>query len=205
VNELIPTREGRPAVVTVGGTVVHVSVHDAYHLRMRQEAKQRLAAAHPDAGGTARAFRRASEAHDRWLAREKAWYASVGIEPPQAIPARIAPAQDARLVEIRCASCKREIVVEKGTLTTVCGDCNRRYKERRGAEGHTRRSADRLMIEPVDLRAILRDTERRYLVKALESADQNHRVAARLLQIPRTTLIDAIKRHGLESRRGATS
>lgn len=53
-------------------------------------------------------------------------------------------------------------------------------------------------MQPVDLKEILRQTERYYVALALEAAQNNHRAAARLLQMPRPTFIDAMKRHGFK-------
>lgn len=82
---------GRPSIVErdvprADGTVIteraYISVHDAQHLRMRSEYKQRLSAAHPDHGGTDTRFRLAKADQERWLLAERAWYAEYGLEPP---------------------------------------------------------------------------------------------------------------------------
>lgn len=81
--ELVPTFGTRPPVVRVGGGVVHVSVHDAEFLRQWREWRRRLAAAHPDKGGTEYRFRTALGKYRKWEFAEAKWYAQIGIDPPK--------------------------------------------------------------------------------------------------------------------------
>jgi hypothetical protein len=82
---------GRPSIVErdvprADGSVIteraYISVHDAQHIRMRGEFKQRLSQAHPDHGGTDSRFRIVKAEQERWLLAERTWYAEYDLEPP---------------------------------------------------------------------------------------------------------------------------
>lgn len=76
------TSTGRPSAITRDGWTVLIGVHDEYFRREVRRWRQRLAAAHPDAGGSHRAYLRVTAQRDRWLARESAWYAEHGVPLP---------------------------------------------------------------------------------------------------------------------------
>jgi two-component system NtrC family response regulator len=52
--------------------------------------------------------------------------------------------------------------------------------------------------EPVNLREVRDEAERKAIVKALSRADGNIRAAAELLGVSRPTLYDLVDRHGLK-------
>lgn len=76
---------GRPSHVEVDGWMCWVELHDRLYRAERRRWKARLAAAHPDAGGTAWRFRAAYAGYQRWLRREARWYAHVGLTPPSGV------------------------------------------------------------------------------------------------------------------------
>lgn len=85
VLELAPasfSAPDRPAVITYQGARIYLHIHDAEYMRERSAWRQRLAAAHPDAGGNAAAFQRLIGQRTAWQAREAAWYARLGLLPP---------------------------------------------------------------------------------------------------------------------------
>lgn len=72
----------RPATLQVDGWTVYVSIRDAAYMAELRRWKQRLAAVHPDRGGTARKFRMVMGARIRWQCQEAKWYADLGLLPP---------------------------------------------------------------------------------------------------------------------------
>ena len=83
--ELAPashTANDRPARVFIDGAWVYVHIHDAEYLRIKADYRRRLAAAHPDRGGSAYDFRTVSNSRRGWLAREVIYYARLGLTPP---------------------------------------------------------------------------------------------------------------------------
>ena len=79
----------RPSQIEAeGGGTVNLAVHDAHYLAMAKRWRRLLATAHPDAGGTATAFRRTMERRRVWLGRERRWYAAYHLVPPSTLLAR---------------------------------------------------------------------------------------------------------------------
>jgi DNA-binding NtrC family response regulator len=62
-----------------------------------------------------------------------------------------------------------------------------------------RRSTTRPVRQTTDLRAILSQVERAYLLWGLIEARGNRTVAADLLKLPRATFLDRVRHHGLMS------
>lgn len=110
----------RPAVVTYQGGVVFVSIHDLEYRRQRLAWRAKLAAAHPDAGGTDAEFRTLHTAYERWYADELAWYATYGLQPP-AKPARIEPA---RFVTPKVGQRILEALTEPRTVDDLAARCH---------------------------------------------------------------------------------
>lgn len=93
---LVPTFEGRPvfirrpgvAVVSLldhrirvgqhGDVSICIAVHDAYFLRTKAAYRAEILAASRRRGGVAASV----AAYARWLARERDWYAAVGLDVP---------------------------------------------------------------------------------------------------------------------------
>jgi hypothetical protein len=84
--ELIPTYNGRPSVVKQNNCTIYLSVHDAEFLRQWRAWRLRLAAAHPDTGGTAVRFRKALVMYREWQYVQAKFYNEVGVEPPRPLP-----------------------------------------------------------------------------------------------------------------------
>lgn len=76
------TAPGRDPVITVDGCRIYLHIHDAEYMRQRAEWKRRLAAAHPDHGGTTAAFRVVMGQRLAWLRAEALYYARLGLLPP---------------------------------------------------------------------------------------------------------------------------
>ena len=83
LTSLIPRPANRPATLKIDDWIVYVSVHDAWFLAEWRRHKQRLKAAHPDAGGTAASFQRAQGQCRRWLREEAVFYKELGLKPPR--------------------------------------------------------------------------------------------------------------------------
>jgi hypothetical protein len=73
---------GRDPVITVKGCRIYLHIHDAEYMRQRAEWKRRLAAAHPDKGGSATAFRSILGQRVAWQRNEALYYARLGLLPP---------------------------------------------------------------------------------------------------------------------------
>ena len=80
--ELVAQLEGREAVVPHQGGIWYQAVRDAAHLREAKRWKRRLAAAHPDGGGTDKEFVRVQKQCERWHQEEARVYAEYGRVPP---------------------------------------------------------------------------------------------------------------------------
>lgn len=80
--DLIPVFRGRPSTLRVGSSTIYVSIHDQEHLRVRREWKRKLSVAHPDHGGTSKAFITMRLEQARWFKGEAAWYREMKIDPP---------------------------------------------------------------------------------------------------------------------------
>lgn len=210
MSALVRVLADRPAIVAIDGCDVFVSVHDAEHLRIRSEAKRTLALLHPDVGGSERSFRHALTKHEKWLASEKRFYESIRLEPPLAIPARIGE----QLLDRRCCDrCGLDYVVPPDAaeapagrnICAVCRRCRSRSDRARAqrdappppAATLELRTALRRLADggAIDLVGMLHEIERRCVVGALDATEYNRKAASRLLSIPRTTLIDMIRRH----------
>lgn len=72
----------RPTYVFDGGARINVTVHDRWYRKAWRHRQRQRIAAHPDTGGTARAFRCATEALQQFEQIEGAWYARFGLAPP---------------------------------------------------------------------------------------------------------------------------
>lgn len=81
-TDLIPQKDGRPAVMVVDGWTVFVSIRDAAYEAEMKRWRQRLAAVHPDRGGSAWKFRKVMGQRIRWQCEEARWYARLGLLPP---------------------------------------------------------------------------------------------------------------------------
>lgn len=82
MSALIPVRQNRPAILEHAGGVIYVSLHDAEYLRRKSEWKRLIAATHPDRGGGATTARRLLRQRHAWQQAEDAWYAMLGLTPP---------------------------------------------------------------------------------------------------------------------------
>jgi biotin operon repressor len=85
------------------GWVDLISVHDADYLRVKAEWRQKLAAAHPDRGGTELGFHRTKKAQEAWSKAQTDWYAKRGLTPPETSSPRapLIPADVLALVDAR--------------------------------------------------------------------------------------------------------
>ena len=72
----------RDPVITIDGCRIYLHIHDAEYMRQRAEWKRRLAAAHPDAGGSATDFRSILGQRMAWQRNEQLYYAKLGLFPP---------------------------------------------------------------------------------------------------------------------------
>jgi len=80
---LIPLRGDRPAVISMAGGHVYVSVHDAAFMTEKQRWKQRLAAVHPDrTGKSAFKFNTLHTRYEAWLNQQRWWYGSHNLPLP---------------------------------------------------------------------------------------------------------------------------
>ena len=86
MNALIPLLPHRPAVLPHAGGTIFLSVHDAAYLREQASWKRQLMEAHPDRrdGRSRRGgrVRKVIAGYRAWQAEERAWYATVGLMPP---------------------------------------------------------------------------------------------------------------------------
>lgn len=71
------------SVVQKDGWNVIVSIHDSAYLEEKKKWRGRLAAAHPDHGGSGRKFRAAYRQYRGWLLQERRYYASLNLLPPK--------------------------------------------------------------------------------------------------------------------------
>lgn len=113
---LIPTYAGRPSVLHIDGWTVYVSVRDAAYTHTKREWRHKLAAAHPDRGGSHDAFLATKRQFDRWRRGEAEWYQSLGLLPPDGWRAdTIAglPRQLLDRVEVTCGACGRTFRVNR--------------------------------------------------------------------------------------------
>lgn len=69
-------------MITVNGCRIYLHIHDAEYMRQRAEWKRRLAAVHPDHGGSAAAFRSLMAQRLVWQRAEALYYARLGLLPP---------------------------------------------------------------------------------------------------------------------------
>jgi hypothetical protein len=81
---LLPTYQGRPAVIVRSGCTYYIGVHDAQYLKTAKAFKRALAEAHPDRSGQLKGtkFRILTGQRETWLEREIKWYRQFGLEPP---------------------------------------------------------------------------------------------------------------------------
>lgn len=123
MTALVPVFLGRPAIVTVGGCVFYVSVHDAAHLAERKAWLARLEWFHPDRRdrrlhrglpGSAKSFRDTQRAYSCWLRREAAWYAAVRVAPPVPIKKAAALLIEAAPL-VPCRGCGRAFTPRAAT------------------------------------------------------------------------------------------
>lgn len=106
-TDLVPSRQGRPAIVQRDGWTEYVAIHDDAFQAERRAWRQRLAAAHPDAGGSAEAFRQVYRRYQQWVEREEAYYRRLGLPLPG--QAQVPPPRGGETVCVRC----------KGVFTTT--------------------------------------------------------------------------------------
>lgn len=79
---LVPRFNNRPVIIQFEGWTEFVSVHDQAYLSERRKWKEKLKSSHPDAGGSASAFRITFRRFKQWLIKEHQWYKMRGLTPP---------------------------------------------------------------------------------------------------------------------------
>lgn len=72
----------RPLWAASGQARISIAAHDAFYRRQHTQLRDAMIAAHPDKGGTPRAFIAARRALDRFVKDEAAWYAAYNLRPP---------------------------------------------------------------------------------------------------------------------------
>ena len=73
----------RPAWVDHAGVRVSVLVHDRWYLTHWRALTGAMLAAHPDKGGTSRAFITARQVRERFLQEQGQWYRALGLSVPR--------------------------------------------------------------------------------------------------------------------------
>jgi biotin operon repressor len=91
VSSPLPVYRDRPQWLPcpdVPGARDCIAIHDQEYFRLKADWRQRLAQAHPDAGGSPFQFRKLASQRERWEAAEQQWYSRRGLTlptPPQPI------------------------------------------------------------------------------------------------------------------------
>jgi hypothetical protein len=79
-------RGERPEWVIVGKGRVSLAAHDAFVTSAHEQLRAQMIAAHPDKGGSTRAFIVAQKKLNAFVASEVEWYAGVNVAPPFRVP-----------------------------------------------------------------------------------------------------------------------
>lgn len=98
--ELTKAYAGRPAFVAYKGGRVALAIRDGAYLLERRAWRQRLAAAHPDKGGTATRFEKIKRQYDAWEAAERRGFAELGWPPPRASDGQVTAKPDGEIADI---------------------------------------------------------------------------------------------------------
>lgn len=75
-------RQPRPTHVEVHGVRISILAHDQFFLAEHAHLRRKMMAAHPDMGGSSRAFITARAALQRFVSDERQWYAPYNLQPP---------------------------------------------------------------------------------------------------------------------------
>lgn len=138
-DEILPVLPGRPATIKKDGWTFFISIHDKQALLERREWKQKIAAAHPDKGGTSDAFRRVLWLYSIWVRNQLRYYRQLGLMPPFNVRPELLEKveQEPQIAEPHVCWCGRSIGQKTGqSCSAPCAN--------------TKRNADRLGISPQD-------------------------------------------------------
>ena len=73
----------RPMWIDHAGVRLSIRVHDHWYYLQLRTLTRVMMAAHPDKGGTSRAFIKAREARQKFFLREVQWYGALGLSVPR--------------------------------------------------------------------------------------------------------------------------